>query len=174
MKRTYGQRGAEGETMSISFVHSKGADAPIAIPAIGLDLFVRMAPAASGGAFSIIETINAPGTGPPRHKHRDAEIFRVLERRYLYEMDGRRFFAETGDVVSIPGGAEHGFVNVTDRPARQFILIVPALDAAAFFTELAEAIRDGVPDKAALNRFGAKWRVEFLGRPLSLADQPGA
>jgi hypothetical protein len=47
--------------MSISFVHSKGADAPIAIPAIGLDLFVRMAPAASGGAFSIIETINAAG-----------------------------------------------------------------------------------------------------------------
>ena len=24
-------------------------------------------------------------------------------------------------------------------------------------------MRDGVPDKAALNRFGAKWRVEFSG-----------
>ena len=88
--------------MSISFVHSKGVDAPIAIPAIGLDLFVRMPPAASGGAFSIIETINAPGKGPPRHRHPEAEIFRVLEGRYLYEMDGRRFHAETGDVVSIP------------------------------------------------------------------------
>jgi hypothetical protein len=32
-------------------------------------------------------------------------------------------------------------------------------------------MRDGVPDKAALNRFGAKWQVEFLGPPLSLADQ---
>jgi quercetin dioxygenase-like cupin family protein len=158
--------------MSISFVHSKGADAPITIPAIGLDLFVRMAPAASGGAFSIIETINAPGKGPPRHKHREAEIFRVLEGRYLYEMDGRRFFAETGDVVSIPGGAEHGFVNITDRPARQCIFITPALDAAAFFAELARVMRDGVPDRAALHRFGAKWQVEFLGPPLSLADQP--
>ena len=47
--------------MSISFVHSKGADAPITIPAIGLDLMVPMAPPSSGGAFSIIETINAPG-----------------------------------------------------------------------------------------------------------------
>jgi hypothetical protein len=46
--------------MSISLVHSKGADAPIAIPVIGLDLFVRMAPAANGGAFSIIETITRP------------------------------------------------------------------------------------------------------------------
>jgi quercetin dioxygenase-like cupin family protein len=160
--------------MSISFVHSKGADAPITIPAIWLDLFVRMAPAASSGAFSIIETSNAPGKGPPRHKHREAEIFRVLEGRYLYEIEGRRFFAETGDVVSIPGGAEHGFVNITDRPARQYIFITPALDAAAFFTELAGVLRDGAPDRGALNRFGAKWQVEFLGPPLSLADQPGA
>jgi uncharacterized cupin superfamily protein len=133
-----------------------------------------VAPDASSGAFSIIETINAPGKGPPRHKHREAEIFRVLEGRYLYEMDGHRFFAETGDVVSIPGGAEHGFVNVTEKPARQYILIVPALDAAAFFTEPGEIMRDGVPDRVALNRFGAKWQVEFLGPPLSLADQPGA
>jgi hypothetical protein len=34
-----------------------------------------MAPAASGGAFSIIETINAPGNGRPRRKHPEAEIF---------------------------------------------------------------------------------------------------
>lgn len=160
--------------MSISFVHSKGADAPIAILAIGVDLFVRMAPEASDGAFSIIETINAPGKGPPRHRHPEGEIFRVLEGRYLYEMDGCRFYAKTGDVVSIPGGAEHGFVNVTDKAARQYILIVPALDAAAFFMELAGVMHDGVPDKAALNRFGAKWRVEFLGPPVSLADQPKA
>jgi quercetin dioxygenase-like cupin family protein len=158
--------------MSISFIHSKGADAPIAIPAIGLDLIVRMSPSASGGAFCIIETINAPGKGPPRHRHTEAEIFRVLEGRYLYEMDGRRFYAETGDVISIPGGAEHGFVNVTDKPARQYILILPALDASAFFTELADVMRNGAPDKDALNRFGAKWRVEFLGPPLTLADQP--
>jgi quercetin dioxygenase-like cupin family protein len=158
--------------MSVTFTHSKGANAPIAIPAIGLDLIVHMSPAASGGAFSIIETINAPGKGPPRHRHAEAEIFRVLEGRYLYEMDGRRFYAETGDVISIPGGAEHGFVNVTDRPARQYIIIAPALDASAFFTELAEVMRNGAPDKAALNRFGGKWRVEFLGPPLTRAAQP--
>jgi hypothetical protein len=35
-------------------------------------------------------------------------------------------------------------------------------------------MRDGVPNKAALNRFGAKWKVEFLGPPVSLAAQPKA
>lgn len=158
--------------MAITFVHSRGAEAPIHIPAIGLDLHVRMPPDASGGAFSVIETINAPGAGPPRHRHPEAEIFRVIEGRYLYEIDGRRFYADEGDVVSIPGGAEHGFVNVTDKPARQYILIVPALDAVAFFTGLAGVMRDGLPDKVALNAFGKGWRVEFLGPPVSASEGP--
>ena len=75
-------------------------------------------------------------------------------------------------MVSIPGGVEHGFCNVTDKPARQYILMAPALDAAAFFTELAGVMRDGAPDRAALNAFGVKWRVEFLGPPVSRKDQP--
>jgi quercetin dioxygenase-like cupin family protein len=158
--------------MAISFRHSRGSKAPIKVPAIGLELFVRMPPDTSGNAFSIIETINGPGSGPPRHRHPEAEIFRVLEGRYLYELDGRRFYAETGDVVSIPGGAEHAFVNVTDKPARQYILIFPALDAASFFTELGEVMQGGIPDKAALNLFGAKWRMEFLGPPLNPAEKP--
>ncbi len=158
--------------MTISFLHSRGTEPAIKIPAIGLDLFVRMPPAASGGEFCLIETINAPGKGPPRHRHHEAEIFRVLEGRYLYEADGRRFYAEDGDVVSIPGGVEHGFVNVTDKPARQFILIAPALDAAAFFTELAATMHDGMPDQVALNAFGVKWGVEFLGPPVSPHELP--
>ena len=158
--------------MSIVFAHSKGNEAPIQIPAIGLALHVRVPPRITGGAFSIIETINAPGAGPPRHRHPQAEIFRVLEGRYLYEVDGRRFFAELGDVVSIPGGAEHAFVNVGDKPARQYILISPALDAEAFFTGLAEVMRGGVPDRAALNAFGAKWQVDFLGPPMHASDSP--
>lgn len=158
--------------MSVSFFHSKGTEPPIKIPAIGLDLFVRMPPAAAQGAFCFIETINAPGAGPPRHRHPEAEIFRVLEGRYLYEVDGRRFYAEAGDVVSIPGGAAHGFCNVTDKPARQYILMAPALDAAAFFTELAGVMHGGIPDQAALNAFGVKWEVEFLGPPVSPRDLP--
>jgi len=158
--------------MSVSFLYSRGNEPPIRIPAIGLDLFVRLPPATSGGDFCFIETINAPGAGPPRHRHREAEIFRVLEGRYLYEVDGRRFFAGAGDVVSIPGGAAHGFVNVTDAPARQYILMAPALDAVAFFTELAGVMHDGLPDTGALNAFGAKWQVEFLGPPVRATEGP--
>jgi uncharacterized cupin superfamily protein len=95
-----------------------------------------------------------------------------MDGRYLYEVDGRRFYAETGDVVSIPGGAEHGFVNVTDKPARQYVLITPALDGRAFFSELGFVMATGVPDRVELNRFGARWGMEFLGPPLNATDRP--
>ncbi len=54
----------------------------------------------------------------------------------------------------------------------QYILMTPALDAAAFFAELSGVMRNGVPDTAALNAFGVKWQVEFLGPPMSRSDRP--
>lgn len=162
------------DLMGFRFHHSRGSEAPIAIPAIGLELLVRLPPDLTGGALTAIETVNRPGFGPPRHSHRETEIFRVLEGRYLFEVDGRRFFADVGDVVTVPGGAVHGFVNVTDRPARQFIVIAPGLDATRFFTELAAVMRDGRPDTAALADFGRAWDVTFTGPPVSLADVPAS
>lgn len=156
--------------MAFSFWRSRGDEAPITIPAIGLDLFVRLPPSSNGGMMTVIETINAPGFGPPRHRHNEVEVFRVLEGRYLYEVDGKRFHAEVGDLVTVPGGAEHGFVNITDRPARQLIMILPGLDAARFFTELGGVMKDGLPDQQMLNNFGRRWAVEFLGPPVKLSD----
>jgi uncharacterized cupin superfamily protein len=117
----------------------------------------------------MFETVNAPGFGPPLHRHHETEIFRVLEGNYLYEVDGQRFTAVTGDLISVPGGVAHTFVNTTHRPARQLVLMLPAMDAVAFFTGLGEIIVSGSPDRAALNAYGARWGVEFLGPPISAA-----
>jgi mannose-6-phosphate isomerase-like protein (cupin superfamily) len=154
--------------MTIQKHHSKADENIICIPEIGLDLTVRVDPSATSGAFCFIDTINAPGFGPPLHRHVETEVFRVLEGRYLFEVDGDQFYAEEDDVVTVPGGAAHAFVNVTDRPARQYILITPGLDAKAFYNGLAEVMRDGRPDTAALNLFAQTWQVEFLGPPLAL------
>ncbi|HTV36230.1 MAG TPA: cupin domain-containing protein [Xanthobacteraceae bacterium] len=153
--------------MTFKSWHSRGDEPPIRVPAIGLELTVRLPPHETGGALAVIDTINAPGFGPPLHRHPEVEIFRVLTGRYLFEIDGRQFFADAGDVVSVPGGAAHAFVNVTDEPARQTATIIPGLDAAAFFTALGELMKDGIPAKDALDNFGRLWRVEFLGPPLA-------
>jgi hypothetical protein len=57
-------------------------------------------------------------------------------------------------------------VNVGDRAARQMGLMLPALDAVRFYSELAMVMADGRPDRGALNAFGAPWGVEFLGAPI--------
>ena len=159
--------------MTFQFIRSSNDEPSIDIPAIGLQLRVRLPGTASSGALEVIETINAPGFGPPLHRHPQTEVFRVLTGRYLFEVDGARFTAEPGDLVSVPGGAAHAFRNITDRPASQLVMIVPGFDAMAFFTGLGAVMQDGIPDAATLGAFGKRWDVEFLGPPLR-ADATGA
>ncbi|HXX40542.1 MAG TPA: cupin domain-containing protein [bacterium] len=130
--------------MALKFSHWHDDEAPIVIPEIGLQLRVRLPGSATDGAVTVLETNNAPGFGPPLHRHPQVEVFRVLAGRYLFEVDGGRFTAETGDVVSVPGGAAHASLNITTAPAKQLVLVLPALDAAAFLAGLVAAIKDAL------------------------------
>ncbi len=143
-----------------------GGDSKVDIPTMGLELAVRLPQSASEGALTVMETVNAPGFGPPMHRHHETEIFRVLEGRYLYEVDGHRFYVSAGDLVSVPGGAAHTFTNVSNRPSRQLVLMLPAMDALAFFSGLGKLMAAGRPDMPTLNAYGAPWGVEFLGPPI--------
>jgi uncharacterized cupin superfamily protein len=127
---------------------------------------VRLPQDVSGGALTVLETVNAPGFGPPLHRHHETEVFRVLEGRYLYEVDGKRFYASAGDLVSVPGGAAHTFTNVLDSPSKQLVMMLPAMDAVSFFGGLGKMMSAGRPDMRTLNEYGAPWGVEFLGPPI--------
>ena len=153
--------------MPFQTFHSIRDDASLVkIPAIGLELAVRLPHDASDGALTLMETVNAPGFGPPLHRHREAEVFRVMEGEYLYEVDGKRFRAAVGDVVSVPGGVAHTFTNLSASPSRQLVLMLPAMDAMKFFVGLGEIMAAGRPEQAVLNAYGAAWGVEFLGPPI--------
>jgi mannose-6-phosphate isomerase-like protein (cupin superfamily) len=140
----------------------------ISVPALGLDLTILLPTGVLDGATTVFETVNAAGFGPPLHRHREAEIFRVLQGAYLYEVDGSRFHAQAGDVVCVPGGAVHAFRNVSDRPSKQLVVMLPGMDAERFFLGLADVLASAHADRSALNAFGAPWGVEFLGPPLAL------
>src|ERR1700733_6277771 len=119
--------------MPFQLQHSPSSSTPpIKIPAIGLDLAVRLPQSDSDGSLVILETTNAPGFGPPLHRHHETEVFRILEGDYLYEVDGKRFQATTGDLITVPGGVAHAFTNISPHPARQLVLMLPAMDALAF------------------------------------------
>ncbi|CAN5528683.1 hypothetical protein BH10ACI4_BH10ACI4_34130 [soil metagenome] len=159
--------------MPFQFIQSRAATAPtLEIPALGLSLAVLLPPDSSDSALTIIETTNAPGFGPPLHRHPETEVFRVLEGRYLYEVDGRSFEVEAGELVTVPGGAIHTFLNITDKPARQLVMLLPGMDAYRFFSELGEVMAHGHPTHEVMEAFGKPWGVEFLGPPLSLITLP--
>ncbi len=153
------------------FQSSNDSSHNIKIPALGLELAVKLPSEASGKELTILETVNAPGFGPPLHRHPETEVFRVLEGRYLYEVNGRRFEVSEGEVVSVPGGDVHTFMNLSATPSRQLVMMLPAMDAAAFFVGLGETFAKGRPSRDELNAFGKPWSVEFLGPPLSLQDR---
>jgi len=140
--------------------------APITIPLLGLTLWVRLSPETFGGAASVIETMHAPGFGPPLHRHAETEVFRVLQGHYLMRLDERCFEIGPGDVITVPGGVPHAFVNLSERPSRQWVLITPGMHADVFFRELSALMADGPPERLALEAFGRPWGVEFLGPPL--------
>jgi quercetin dioxygenase-like cupin family protein len=141
-------------------------DRCVAIPEIGVEVRVCTPSNFKGSGLELIETVNAPGYGPPLHKHREAEIFYILEGRYLFEVDGERIEVKMGDTVVANGNVPHTFVNIDDRPSRQLVMIVPGFDAFAFFTQLASAMKGGRPDSQALRAFSTQWGVDFLGPPL--------
>lgn len=160
--------------MGLSTARAPRDEPIIRIPALGLTVRVRVSPEGESGSPTIVETTNAPGFGPPLHRRSESEIFEVVTGRYLFEIDGERFIARRGDLVSVPAGAARAFVNVTGTGARQKVIIQPGIDAAAFFTEFARALDPQAPDVAGdptdrLRRFGERWGVVFLGAPL-LAD----
>jgi quercetin dioxygenase-like cupin family protein len=141
-------------------------DRCVAVPEIGLELRVRTPQDFAGSSIELIETTNAPGFGPPLHRHHEAEIFYILQGRYLFEVDGKRFEAAVGDTVVANGNVPHRFVNIDSNPSKQLVMIVPGFDALAFFTELSFAMKGGRLDDEAKQAFSVRWGVEFLGPPL--------
>ncbi|WP_036026120.1 cupin domain-containing protein [Paraburkholderia dilworthii] len=139
----------------------------IDIPTIGVNVQVRIGPAATGNKETLIETSDEPGYGPPMHRHeRETEIFHVLTGQYLFEVDGERTIASAGETVVGPAGSTHRFTNIDKETSRMLVLITPGLDAVAFFVELRSVMSNGEPAPDAIRDFGAKWGVEFVGPPL--------
>ena len=73
-----------------------------------------------GGAnvsFFIVDT--PPGDGPVLHKHPYEEVFVVQEGNVTFTVEGETVEAKGGQVVIVPAGAAHTFVNSGTGPLRQ-------------------------------------------------------
>ncbi|SAL41146.1 Cupin domain protein [Caballeronia peredens] len=154
--------------MQSDLLYKKTSDESISIPAIGVDLEVHIAPVTTDTRATLIETTDAPGFGPPQHRHkRETEVFHITQGRYLFEVDGELIVAHAGDTVIAHAGSTHRFTSIDTDPSRMLVLIMPGLDATTFFSELRDLMAKGKPDPAALQALGDRWDIEFLGPPLT-------
>ena len=133
---------------------------------------IRVSSAMSDGAVVALEVLIPAGGGPPMlHRHAADELYRVETGTLTFYMandEGEIVITqnEAGDVVYIPGGAEHTIRNETSRPSKAFVVF--SGDAAPmenFLRASAEMARDGSLDPKAVTNAATRHGIEMT-RPL--------
>jgi quercetin dioxygenase-like cupin family protein len=64
-----------------------------------------------GAGVSIILVDTPPGRGPSLHRHRYEEVFVVRDGEVTFTLGDEERVARAGDIVVVPPGTPHAFVN---------------------------------------------------------------
>jgi quercetin dioxygenase-like cupin family protein len=121
--------------------------------------------ASTGGAFSICEAVEEPGSAAPLHVHHgEAEAFFVHDGAIELTCGEQTLTAAAGDFVHTPKDVPHRYAVVGDRPARVLMLFSrPGFET--FFAEGGAPLDGppaGPPDPALLQRLAGKYDLEIL------------
>ena len=146
-------------------IHRPGDSEPIANPVGGRITFALRGEHTDGRLLAL-ETVAAPGEGPPLHTHADEdECLVVLDGEMRFRLGDDVEAAPAGSVVYVPRGAPHTWQNVGDDPARMLVLFAPA-GMEAFFDRF--AAMDGAPGMAAFARATEGTGMDVVGPPLAV------
>jgi quercetin dioxygenase-like cupin family protein len=150
------------------FVIAPGGGLAVANPVGGVTTFKAMAES-SGGAFTALEGVSAPGEGPPLHVHREQdELIYTLDGRLRIRLGDESFDVEPGAFVFIPRGTPHTWQNIGDGAARFLAVVAPSIRPFERFFERYAALPDHERDGAAFARLAAETQgMEVVGPPLS-------
>jgi len=127
----------------------------------------------TGGAYTEVDVIGAPGAAPPMHVHyQEDEAFYVLEGEVTFKCGDRTARATAGSFVFLPRGIPHGFVVESDTPVRMLTLLVPGGGERIFVEAGRPAEGPGLPPAAPpdiplLKRVAQKYGNDIVGPPLA-------
>ena len=126
----------------------------------------------SGGALTAIETVAAPGEGPPLHVHRNEdELIYVLEGTFRVKLADELIDAPAGSLVFIPRGTPHTWQNGGDGPARFFATVMPAaIGFEQFFRRYADLPPHDRGAEAFARLGNETQALDVLGPPLAQSD----
>ena len=91
--------------------------------------------AETGGAYTMLEVLSAPGNGPPPHVHENEdETFLVLDGEFELFIDRRLVRLAAGAYALVPRRTAHRWRCVGERPGRMLIVFTPG-GIEGFFRE---------------------------------------
>lgn len=128
---------------------------------------VLLAPEATGGAMSIVDSLGGPGSGPPLHVHdAEDETFVMLSGEAEFLLAGDRMRKGPGETVFVPRGTEHTFRILGPRPSRHLVILTPG-GFEGFFAEMAGRQCRIPEDMGAILEAAGRFALRFTGPPLA-------
>ncbi|HEX2526629.1 MAG TPA: cupin domain-containing protein [Geminicoccus sp.] len=112
------------------------------------------------GRFSVIESVAAPGCAAPLHTHVEEETFYIVAGHPTFRLGDQILETSPGDLVLIPAGTPHAWINRTTTPSRMIATFAPG-GIEELFTRLNGLAPEGI---AAL---AASYGTVVLGPPMS-------
>ncbi len=115
------------------------------------------------GSMSVVRVDTPPGSGPPAHIHnKDDELFIVLEGEYrFWREDQQPVDATAGDVIFLPKGVAHQYLNIGNVSGRHYFITVPGgLDA--LFKEIHTGQFSIPVDREKIFELSAKYGIEYV------------
>ena len=128
----------------------------------------------TAGAYSLFETLTAPGQGTPAHiQHYDDEAWYVLVGTYEARIGEQTLRLGAGCYALVPRGTLHAYRNTGDAPARLLLLTSPGGIQERYFAEVGERVRAQPGPAAPADGSGAlglaaaaeKYGIEFPPPP---------
>jgi quercetin dioxygenase-like cupin family protein len=155
------------------FALAPGEGVSVENPVGGRLTFKAMA-ATTGGAMTAVETIAAPGEGPPLHVHRDQdETIYILEGRFMVKLADELVCAPAGSFVFAPRGMPHTWQNISDAPGRFFATVTPAaVSFEQFFLRYSQLPARDRGAEAFARLAQQTHAFEVVGPPLAASAPP--
>jgi quercetin dioxygenase-like cupin family protein len=125
----------------------------------------------TGGAMTVIQTLAAPGEGPPLHVHaNDDEFICVMEGRLRVKFGEAIHEAPAGSFVFIPKGLTHTWQNPGPGTARFLFGFTPASEGMEQFFERSDELTGDRRLDDAFSKFATDAGMEVVGPPLAVPD----
>lgn len=99
----------------------------------------------TGGSISAVEITVSPGAGAPLHTNtREALTWYIVKGKLTFQRDGGRVEVGAGELIFLPKGDTHAFINQAEMPATALLVCTPG-GFEGFLLELGSMLPSHVP-----------------------------